>query len=533
MQESAHSVGPHLHPDRALRLGGVDDLCALRDRDGHDSCSLHVGFRLLPRDQAIPTHDGLGITIRVPSPMTLEESEHNLAVRVQLQQSQRPANDWHDDPHQEQPESTHPAASGFDQPPPEDATSFMARSLSSLASHVGSSSVSSSTSTSSSYDTMGRDEVRRSIVFCLDGRTAHIDAPWDDADRLWDICARVLDIQENDIMRVLHVDFRPTDLANEGLECLLLQRRHEEPTVNFLRLCLQDVNYAPDHHGPRTRIARKSTWIPRRSNRASIIRLAGFEGHCYHEPWRCSVWINGVLFSDDMDVVELNNGDYVEIDIPSHPEESAVICADNQDESQSDIHNQTDADETPEIEDMSSMQLGILHDGRQCKLDNTSVVEGPDYVVSLVPPEAPGRPELQFGEHLDCLDALHHLWWLHSAVEIEEEGRVLYVSTWYTDGTRWPSCDASRPARLLSDPGAWADCIAEAWDDRVDPDSPLPPLPPHTTTKNGPLVSIWTTACAHCPESIYMIIEEFTLPRLTLAVPPLVFRVASKLFRQL
>ena len=236
------------------------------------------------------------------------------------------------------------------------------------------------------------------------------------------------------------------------------------------------MNYAADRRGPRTLISRKSTLIPRRSNKASIIRLAGVEGHCFHEPWRCQVWINGNLFSDEIDVMELNNGDYVRIDIPSHPEDPEQLC----DETTNDLeeasqNNSNDSLQAPVMvsEDMSIMQIGIVPLGQQCKLDNTSVVEGPEFAVPLEAPEPPGRPELHLGEHLGCMDGLHRFWWLHSAVELEEEGRVLYVTTWYTDGTRWPSCDEPRPVRLLNDPGLWADSIAEAWDDRVDPDCPL------------------------------------------------------------
>ena len=468
VQESAHSVGPLLPPARALQLGGVDDLCASRERNGHDVCTFHIGFRLVPHDQPIPIHDGLGITIRVPSPMSTEEDEHNLVVRVQQQQALLPPNDWHrGEGNAEQPETAHPSHNGATGATPEDVTSFMARS-------IVSSRRSSMSSTSSRTSTLGLDESRRAIVFCLDGRSTNIVAPWDDADRLWHVCSQALDIADRDIVRVLHVDYRPEDIAQENLECLLLLRRQEEPTVSFLRLCLQDVHYAADHHGPRILISRKSALIPRRSNRASIIRLAGFEGHCYHEPWRCRVWINGNLFSDEIDVMELNNGDYVCIDIPSHPDEPEQTCEESsQHDGDTSQHNTNDTQHGSDLDEMSHMQIVTYPHCRQCKLDNSSVVEGPEFAVPLEAPEPPGRPELHLGEHLECMDSLHRLWWMYSAVEIEEEGRVLYVSTWYADGTRWPSCETSRPVRLLSDPGLWVDHLAEAWDDRVDPDSPL------------------------------------------------------------
>ena len=477
VQESAHSVGPFLPPEQALQLGGVDELCDLREQVGSDACSLHIGFRLLPRDQPIPIHDGLGITIRVPTPMSVEEDEHNLAVRIHHQHAQQPLHGWRGEgDHQEQPETRHPT--GDTAPPeyPEDVTSFMARSFSSSAYRQGSTRGPSTSSSSSRTSTLGLDETRRALVFCLDGRSINIDAPWDDADRLWHVCSQALDIAERDIMRVLHVDYRPDDIAQDELECLLLLKRQEEPPVSFLRLCLQDVNHAADRRGPRTLISRKSTLIPRRSNRASIIRLAGFEGHCFHEPWRCHVWINGNLFSDEIEVIELNNGDYVRIDIPSHPEDPEQPCAATSTASDGqlqDYNNTSLQTHASDFDDMSYMQIGSLPTGQKCKLDNNSVVGGPEFAVPFEAPEPQGRPEILLGEHIECMDALHRFWWLHSAVEIEEEGRVLYVSTWYTDGTRWPSCEASRPVRLLNDPGIWADRLAEAWDDKVDPDCPL------------------------------------------------------------
>eukprot|EP00435_Cladocopium_sp_Y103_P074947 s50_g52.t1 len=64
-------------------------------------------------------------------------------------------------------------------------------------------------------------------------------------------------------------------------------------------------------------------------------------------------------------------------------------------------------------------------------------------------------------------------WQQYAATEREDEGSVLYLSTWYSDMTCWPTCDSSRTARLLRDITHWADLPAETWDDRVDPDAVL------------------------------------------------------------
>ena len=257
-----------------------------------------------------------------------------------------------------------------------------------------------------------------------------------------------------------------------------MQRRQDAPTVDFLRLCLIDIEYKADARGPQLRIERRPKWLPRRSNRASIIRLAGFDGFCALSPQRCEVWINGQTIPVGDDICEIQNGDYVRIAIPSHPDDPESGCV-------GDTHAQFYIHEDDDW--MSFGQVSVMHHRaalrditnikdskiRQSRLPDGSVCEGDVFVAPIIPQEEPGRPELEFGEHLECLDALHRTWTLHSAVEREDEGRVLYISTWFADTGRWPECEVSRPVRLLQDVGQWADAIAEAWDDRVDPDCPI------------------------------------------------------------
>ena len=49
----------------------------------------------------------------------------------------------------------------------------------------------------------------------------------------WHVCAQTLAIEERDIMRVLHVDYRPEDIAQEELECLLLLKRQGRALCQF------------------------------------------------------------------------------------------------------------------------------------------------------------------------------------------------------------------------------------------------------------------------------------------------------------
>ena len=461
--EMAHSVVPLLPPNDVLHLGGVADTCRQREQEGPDSCTLHIGFRLLPRDQAIIVEEGMGITIRVPSRLSAAEAEQNLVARVQQLRDNHPRHEWND-PEQEHPEETHPAPAGLGTtaPQPEDVTSFMARSLHSSRSAADS----DSDSSVPTHDMDATDESPShidaesflTVIFSLDGQERQIDAPWDDGDLLWELTGIQFEINIADVVFLHHVDHRPADIAQEGLECLLLQRQQDAPSVNFLRLCLVDVEYKADARGSQLRIDRRPKWMPRRMNRASIILLAGFGGFCALSPSRCDVWINSTPLEVNADVHELRHGDYIRIAVPSHPDDPASGCGSTTrdfpqvhlDDDLMDLGQKIVRHKRVVLQDISN-----VYDckNRQRRLPDGSECEGASFVEPLIPPDVPGRPELQFGDHLECLDALHRTWAVHSAIEREDEGRVLYISTWFPDAGRWPECDESRPVRLLQDFG--------------------------------------------------------------------------------
>ena len=474
--EMAHSVTPLLQPEEVLQLGGATEICQQRALEGFDPCTLHIGFRLLPEGQAIVIEEGIGITIRIPSQLSAEEAEQNLEARVRRLRDTQPRHTWTDA--QDPPEEEHPIPSeDFNtNPPPEDVASFMARSIQS--------------SSSSSSQTLHDDDVALdspphaseesylTTIFSLDGHERRIDAPWDDADLLWELVAVQFDLAIADVDFLHHVDHRPDDIEQEGLECLLLQRRQDAPPASFLRLCLIDIEYKADARGPQLRIDRKPKWIPRRINRASIIRLTGFDGFCAMMPSRCDVWINGTPIEVSEEVHMIQHGDYIRIAVPSHPDDPTSGCLSETNDltqiyAEDDLMNLGQVAvrwKRPALQDITNIEQ---NHATQCKVPPGSEYESATFVAPLIPPEEPGRPELQFGEHIGCLDALHQTWTSHAAVEREDEGRVLYISTWFSDAGRWPECDASRPVRLLQDFGQWADAIAEAWDDRLDPDCPV------------------------------------------------------------
>eukprot|EP00435_Cladocopium_sp_Y103_P025934 s2399_g6.t1 len=299
---------------------------------------------------------------------------------------------------------------------------------------------------------------------------------FDDADRLWELAATHFDITSADVVHLFHVGVRPADLVQDDLECLLLQRVQDAPPVDFMRLVLIDIEYKADRRGPATHLRRQSKWLPRRITRESMIRMIGYDGHCAFRPDKCDVWHNGHYADFATDIMAVTNGDYIKLAVPEDPDNPDCTSPSEPME----VSNRTDDSSVEPLEDETSLAQ-FPHKTRTvaalpelespaCKLDEDSVIPGPEFEQPIHGPPDLGRPELRLGHHAECLDLLQTIWTHHAAVELEEEGNVLYISTWYSDPTRWPQCRASRPVRLLQDMHTWADRIAEAWDDRVDPD---------------------------------------------------------------
>eukprot|EP00435_Cladocopium_sp_Y103_P020810 s1029_g5.t1 len=478
--EVAHSLPHFVHPQEVLARSGVGQVCADRLAAGFGACSLHHGFAALPLDQVLGLTSGQSLTIRIPAPMSIEDVEHNLVLRVQNQQRQQ-RHAWQD-PLPDHPEDTHTAAENSGvapEGPPEDATSFMARTprMTQLARIQAETAPSPDIGDTSSSGITGTDEWRLAMVFCLDGTHIQLDAPWDDADRLWELLAQHFHIPVEDVLRAHHVGSRPSDLEREELECLLLRRRQDIPAADFMRLVLVDIEYKADHRGPAMHLERKARWLPRRCNRETIIRLVGFDGHCSINPYVCDVWYNKEYLAVGDSVVRITDGDYLHVAIPSHPEDQLCDTSESfQEEGEDEVMVPSSSSPTSNLEDdtaLLTLSSVVSLRPRVCKLEDHSEIDAPDFTRPLHAEPEQGRPELQIGEHGECLEALHLIWSHHAAVEREDEGRVLYVSTWFSDPGRWPRCPASRPVRLLNNAALWLDHLCEAWDDRLDPDVPI------------------------------------------------------------
>eukprot|EP00435_Cladocopium_sp_Y103_P035841 s2481_g9.t1 len=87
--DAAHSADPVLPYAEIIRLAGTTDVCRQRHEQGYGRCSLHVGFRMLPDAQDVQLDTGLGLTVRVPAPMSAADAEANIVNRAARHRSLR------------------------------------------------------------------------------------------------------------------------------------------------------------------------------------------------------------------------------------------------------------------------------------------------------------------------------------------------------------------------------------------------------------------------------------------------------------
>eukprot|EP00435_Cladocopium_sp_Y103_P022853 s1557_g5.t1 len=454
--EIAHSLDTWVHWRDLLRHAEALAQCDAVEQQGFGRCTIRAGRFEFPRHRPLRLVDGLGLVIRVPPDMPDQAWQDHVLARLN---------------------PLHPA--NLPEPEPDD-VHLMARSAvlhraeASDPSRMSDSS-SSTPSGPSSSEVTGNDEWRHAVVVATDGAERQRNLPWDDADLLWQKVAQAFGITVAEVIRVRHVPHPPADLRQDGLECLLLQRAQDQPLSDLMRMTLADVEYKADRHGPQTRIVRRAKWMPRRINSMSIVRLLGFEAHCFFAPERCSLWRNGVLLDlDSLVPIHLFHGDYLRLSVPSHPEEDSPSSSCAHESEESGCCQDVPCDESP------------LYS------DDAALLQLPDVVVMRSEPVPDkhdqgchlpldiaggyGAHDAQFVHPGDTADhgllqrASHQLQSQRQRGLQQED--VIIMSTWFLRTPEHEVCRVRRDVALPLEASLWLPRLRQVWRDRLHPGRP-------------------------------------------------------------
>lgn len=480
-RESAHSVELRLQPARVLQLAEVDQVCAQRQQEGAGPCTIHIGHHIQDPQQDIATFHGLGIQIRVPSRLTPQEAEQNLVTRLQRQRRHRQAHVW--DPHTSdpEPEGDHPAANDQDETP-EDATWFMARRPVAARNvpHPATSS-SSTSSTGTSHSSFVSKDMRRVVIFTIDGRAQPVMLSWTDAREHHSTVATAFGIEPAAVARLHFVAHRPRDLVRVGLQCFLLQTTSQPRPSEFLRLVLIDMEIFETQSLQPFAFRRLAKWMPKTINRRSVFRLLELETQLQASEERCLLWHNHVTIENTQTVpLQLEDGDYIQIYIGDKP--PSLSCGSEID-SDVTLNNDDSEQHHEQLQDSENFELFQTHLNTASKMwqllaKDLQIEEhktaphherpAPTRIAAQDDVHNAERPIRNLRIHPDDHRYFERLFNENSLIECEEEGPIAYLETWYIHHQTARSCLQSRAVRLRHDTTNWIEDIVEPWTEEID-----------------------------------------------------------------
>ena len=213
-------------------------------------------------------------------------------------------------------------------------------------------------------------------------------------------------------------------------------------------------------------------------HREQILHLLQLQPYCRGHGDRCLIHKNHVLWAAaDRTVHRVAHGDYVRVQVP--PPQQSMLDTDQA------IALSL---EQAMLEDLSctgstgSAHLALMQQAielfhshwspeqSQCKTDPT---ETDEFQLPLEHFErARAAPLRQFNYANFVPGHLQHLTRLVDSadlVEMEEEGKIAYITTWHLHHVNHKVCRESRPVRLVDRPETWRDLIVEAWQDVILP----------------------------------------------------------------
>ena len=374
-------------------------------------------------------------------------------------------------------------------------------------------------SDSSSIDSV-RSYRHSTIAYFMDINPIHCRPRWHTYEALHADITSYANKDTHDLTRVHIVGHPPEDLQLADIRPVLVQQPEDITEGSTFQLTLLDVVFHNALPSLEAETVRRVKLLPRTISRKALIAVLGLQPYCKYVRQACLVWHNRrPVKTQAKALIDLRHGDYLQVAVPpgrgelrkqytrdvaqcfrrgyrasnvpvvmeAHPEglnvsDMPVIDTFNYIPRAEDLDYDRDAMTLMQVTGISRPEFDpwppFMDRLPECdapvtdfKVGNEDRVEAEIYVTSHGEPPAIAGPALRFGNEIGFLQELYPFWEHLAATEIEEEGRVLYVQTWFSDHDRFPTCERSRPARLLSDPWRWLDTMAEAWDDRVDPES--------------------------------------------------------------
>ena len=271
---------------------------------------------------------------------------------------------------------------------------------------------------------------------------------------------------------------------HEAEEAIILQLVGDIPGGSADKLVLIDLTYhtagLDDAH---QRIVRR---FPRFLSRPSLITQLHLQAPCEDSPDSCTFHFNNDLWNeDDLFPRELQHGTYLRVEVTVDPPTRACAPATSTNREVPAGPSRPDPRGAAGTTDVSS----FMQRSSTLKGNSTLLMSHSATFPSLAGRQGPGT-----GRHHNSRRIAHeqqHSWMPQAkmmfrecaAVEFDDEGPVLYWTTWFLHYQRYTKSFESRILRLDAAHRFWFDELCNLWADAMDPHRParvafVHPTPP-------------------------------------------------------
>ena len=301
------------------------------------------------------------------------------------------------------------------------------------------------------------------------------------------------------------VDLFSTSVTPERIpssdRCFITEFEGDRVNPHHDKLILVDVEFYFDDPERAALRDRRVRALPALLSRFRLLYACHVSHHCLLENNRCIVLMNHEPWKlQDLELRRIYDGDYIRVLIPpSHDDPDTVHLVWTRQkrirpELVTDDELGSCSDDDEENDHSSMFQC---HDLQSDEEEDFDPIDAPIEVGQVAPVLEYAQLEPAFQNELLAL------WEQRGAAEVHEEGRVLYVHTWFLDHEQFPVCRQHRTVRLSPNPALWLTQMINEWRDLYSPGRAA-----HwNLVTRGPPAHAWDTE-----DPIHILIQQNRLP---------------------
>ena len=363
-------------------------------------------------------------------------------------------------------------------------------------------------------------------LFTVDQQPIPLRVDWNDPEAMHRQAARALGISHHDLLYLHHVRHAPQDLADAGVEALIGHRHGDLPQGSPLHLVLLDVEFHETDPMTQPEVVRRVVRLPKYIGRITLLHRLGLAEYCRTMQQSCILWCDEQVVSPfSARPIELSHGVHLRLAVPpgdssvAHISTRCVATACHQGVTLPELCDRhalytlgwydTIIDHPivphrPDEDEVALLQSSVpalptrpwfISSSKECPIDAPQPVDRAEDDVGAITreytntldQEAPGgiQPRPGLDEQPEHVQRIMEQLEENGATEVEEEGPVLYVNTWYLSHPLHRSCLYFRTVRVTGEFGTWHQQFLRRWSDLLEEGQPVDfvivePQPPTT-----------------------------------------------------